>query len=585
MLFDKFINREPLDHKMLGDLALKLGKYDKALKHYKKQEYNYFNQDYSVSDEEEDIGGAYFIEEIYEKIIEIYLHEKDYENAIKYCEKQIELDEYKEINKGDSVIQLAEVYELSGEKNKAIDILEDLLKYELGEIDLDPDDDYPKKMYMATCYKLIDILKDTDKNQSQKYMDLAMDMYHKNIQVNLGVEMAGILELQSDFYKKDLQDKQLTRQNLSVDDLKTVEHICRNCVLASGIYLEENKEEKARSSILEGIQIYEKFNLDNFKLHFDLRYQLAYVDSNTYGNYISDENTYNDYFKAYEILKENNFFDEYKKNIILDELAHYCDCEQFELSEQYRNECDYYYIAEYNVENSKKWIVSFVSEYEEAGRRYENCNKYDMAIKCYKKALHNLSGCGIFTEEFYEEELYLDTWDRFYISYSKYTGLCSNIARVYDSKGEYDEAIKYLNMEIDCINKYRDSSDFQSDKYYGFFSIYESIANMLNKKSDFENSIKYYLLLIGAFNSPNLDNEISNEYDDIEYPLKLFEEDKINEYILSEKFNINLNNEYMNHMKSLFEELLKVAENTGNQQIIEFCKQKLYLIKDTPFDI
>lgn len=583
MLFDNFINRVPLDHKVLGDLALGLGEYDRALKHYKKEEYNLFNEKDDDCFNIYDIGDVYLIEEIYEKIIQIYLNQGDYENAIKYSKKIIENDESHEyVNKGASVIELSKLYALSGQNKIAVKTLEDLLQYELSEIELDPDDDYPKKLYMGACYELINILKYLDKNQSQKYLNLAMNMYKKNSQADLGTEMADILQLQSEFYKESLVEQNLSAESLksSEEMLKIVEQICRNCILASEIYIKEYEEEKAKVSIREGVELYENFDLDNFRLDFDLIYQLAYIDGETY---VSDEVSYDDYLKAYEILKQNNFFDEYKKNVILDKLSYYC--EDFQLRDQYKNQCDYNYIAEYNIQHSQKWIVSSVSEYEEAARSYTNCNKYDMAIKCYEKALHNLGSCGIFTGEFYEEEEDLTSWDKVYISYTKYTRLCSDISRVYVKKKEYNEAIKYLKMEIDCINKYRDSGDFKSYEYYSFFYIYQEIAEILNKKSDFKNSKKYYLFLIGVYNSPNLKNSINNKYDDIEYLLKLFEDDKINEYILSEGFTINLNNEYMNRMKYLFEDLLKIAENSSDEKIAEFCKEKLNLIKDTPFDI
>lgn len=576
MLFDKFINREPLDHKVLGDLALELGEYDKALNHYKKEEYNYFNTEDDNYINMDDIGGTYLIEEIYEKIIEIYLRRDDYENAIKYSKKIVENDESREyVNKGSSVIELSKLYVLNGQNKTAVDTLEDLLDYELNQIELNPDENYPKKLYMAVCYELINILKNEDKSKSQKYLDFAMDMYHKNSKSDLGSEMADIINLQSEFYKESLID-----HNLSKDDLNIVEQICRNCVLASEIYIKEYEEEKAINSIEEGVELYDEFNLDNFKLQFDLIYQLANVKGEIYAD---KEDIYNDYLNAYEILKQNNFFDEYKKNMILDQLYYYCD--DFELSDNYRSQCDYYYIAEYNIKHSEKWIVSSVSEYEKAADNYNACHNYDMAIKCYKKALDNLSGYGLFTGEFYEEEENLDMWDRISISYSKYNGLCKSISRAYDDKKDYDEAIKYLNMEIDCINKHRDSSDFKSDKYYSFAYIYQDIAELLNKKSDFKNSIKYYLFVIGVCNSPNLDNSISDKYDDIEFLLKLLEEDKINEYILSEEFTIELDNQYMNRMQNLFENLLKVAEKASDEEVAVFCKQKLNLIKDTPFDI
>ena len=41
----------------------------------------------------------------------------------------------------------------------------------------------------------------------------------------------------------------------------------------------------------------------------------------------------------------------------------------------------------------------------------------------------------------------------------------------------------------------------------------------------------------------------------------------------------------MNRMQNLFENLLKVAEKASDEEVAVFCKQKLNLIKDTPFDI
>lgn len=575
MLFDKFINRVPLDHKVLGDLALGLGEYDRALKHYKKEEYNYFNTKDNNCFNIDDIGDVYLIEEIYEKIIDIYLYKEDYENAIKYSKKIIENDESHEyVNKGASVIELSKLYVLSGQSETAVETLEDLLKYELDEIESDPDDDYPKKLYMGACYELINILKYVDKSQSQKYLDLAMDMYHKNSQADLGTEMADILKLQSEFYKKSLPDK-----NLSEDDLKTVEQICRNYILASEIYIKEYEEKKARRAIKEGIKLYKKFNLDNFKLHFDLRYQLACVDDESYRD-IDEEISYNDYMKAFKILKENKFFDEYRKNVILDKLAYYCD--DFELARQYRNQCNYSYIADYKVEHSENWIEDFISEYEDAARSYNSCQNYDMAIKCYKKAIDNLSGCGLFTGEFYEEEENLKS-KSIYISYTKYINLCKDISRVYERKKEYDQAIKYLNMAIDCVNKY--CNELKSYEYSALFYIYEEIAQILNKKRDFENSINNYLFLIGAFNSQNLENNVNQKYDDIEYLFNLLNMNKIKDYILSEEFTIDLASEWINRVEYICNDLLKIAENIENKEIIEFCREKLDLIKDTPFDI
>lgn len=569
MLFGKYIRRYPLDHKILGDLSFQFGKYDNALMHYKKEEYNCLNNDIIAS--VEDIGDVYIIEELYEVIVKAYLRKKDYENAIIYCKKIIEDDEYAGRNKASGVLKLADIYVKIGKKDKALELLIDLLDYETDCVKEDPDWDYPKEMYMDTCYAIIKLSKG---DQSKKYLDMAMDFYEKNQNSNLGTKMAEIIKMQSKIYKKSLKHKK------PGEILATIEQICRNCILASSIYIGENEESKAKKSANEGISLYRRFNLNNYKLHFDLRYQLAYVESESTGEYEADEKIYNDYLKAFDVLKQNNFFDEYKKNIILDKLAYYAD--GFELRDYYKSQCDYYYLAQNNVKNSDKWIISFITEYEDAGQDYMLCDNYDMAIKCYQKALDNLMSCGFFTGEFYEEEESLPSYERYNISYSKYMSLCKSLSEAYERKKDYDEAIKYLNLNIDCVKAHCCEEEFNRYEYNEFLGIYKKIADLLKSKSDFENSIKYRLFLIGAYNSPNKEKEVKSKSEDIENLINLLDEDKINDYILSESFTIDLSNKWIDSVKYELEDLVKIAKDT---ELIEFCKQKLELIKDTPFDI
>lgn len=568
MLFGKYRFRYPLDHKILGDLSFKLGKLDDAIFHYKKEIENQIYEDEILSID--DIGDVYIIEELYNSIVQVYLKKKDYKNAIIYCKKIIENDEKKERNKASGVLILSDIYVKIGKNDKALDLLKDLLDYEKECIEEDLDWDYPKQMYMEACCSIVKLL---DGEERRLYLDKAMNFYEENKDADLGIKMAEILKIQSVVYKQSLKYKKYD------EILKTIELICRNCILRSNIYMESYENFKAKKSINEGLYLYKRYNLNDYRLNFDLTYQRAYVAGESYDGE-DDSKRYNYYLEAFKILEENNFFDEYKKNIILDKLAYYC--EDFEISSYYKNKCDYYYLAKYKVEHDKNWIISFVEAFDEAGRDYMYCKNYDMAIKCYKKALYNLTSCGLFTGEFYEEEINLSSFDKYHISYQKYMSLCKNLSQVYKEKREYEEAIKYLKLKIECVKEHFLEKEFNSYKYLNLLGIYNEIKNILILKSDYQNSIKYNMISIGLYNSSNIENKVSTKSKDIENLFKLLNEDKINDYILSEDFTINLSSKYLNSLIYEIENLLKITKDT---KIIHFCTKNLKLIKDTPFDI
>lgn len=134
MLFDEnFRNKEYLDYKTLGDLAMEIGEYDKAISHYKKQLKIMSETDYDYNEvfDLDSIEGTYLEYELYEQIARAYECKNDYNNAIKYVRLMIEDDENRDVNKGDSLIKLSKLYILDNKKEEGIKILDDLLKYEL----------------------------------------------------------------------------------------------------------------------------------------------------------------------------------------------------------------------------------------------------------------------------------------------------------------------------------------------------------------------------------------------------------------------------------------------------------------------
>lgn len=602
MLFDDdFRNKEYLDHKMLGDLAFEIGEYDKAIKHYKKQLEIMSEIDYDSEEvwDLDDVEGAYIEYELYEEIAKVYECKNDYKNSIKYVNLMIEDDENRNVNKGDSVIKLANLYNLNNQKEESIKILDELLNYEKKQIEKEYDgsyqkeffdNTYEKEQYLNTCYELIKLLQDTDKQKSIYYMNLALDMYNKHGKNDLGIKMVSILEFQSEFYKTSIesnfQNEDKLQGLLSEEDLAKIKCICNNSISSSKIYLDEYEYEKSKEAILEGVNTYKKYKINDYKLEFYLKYQLAKADSELNNDMDDYPVIFEEYMEAFKILEEHDFFDEYSKNMILIELARYNI--DYDLALQYKRQCDYLYIAEYNIKHSEKKKVAMQKEYYEAGKSYFDCKNYDMAINCYEKILQNLLDLGLFDEEeieFEDENIYYDSFDKSYFGYEFYVTICESIAEVYKEKDDLDKELHYLNNIIKCFDKYYYIDEFNRTTYLFYTYIFEKIIEISIKKQQYEIAANYVLLLIGIYNSPNLEKSINEKFEDIDKIRKLFEIGEIKEFILSEKYKLNLENKWLNSVKDCFEKLLKIAKLIEDNELMKISEQKIKILKDIPFDL
>lgn len=594
MLFDKnFRDKENLDYKMLGDLAMEIGEYEKAIKHYKKQLQIMSETTYD-SDEVFDIDsieGTYLEYELYEEIAKAYEFKNDYKNAIKYVKLMIEDDENRDVNKGDSVIKLAQLYSSNKQEKEAIKILDELLDYEKVEIEKEFfDNTYDKEQYLNTCYELIKLLNYKDKQRSIYYMNLALDMYNKHGKNDLGIKIAPILELQSKFYKEDIESSlksSETKQNIiSKENMEKVKSICKNSLLESKIYMEDYEYEKSKEVILEGVEIYKKYKLDDYKLDFYLKYQLANAISNVDNDLDNYPIIFEKYLDAFKILEQHDFFDEYSKNMILLELYSYNS--DYDMAIQYKKQCDFYYIAEYNIKHSEKEKVALQKEYYEAGNSYFDCKNYDMAIKCYEKSMQNLLDLGIFggeITEFEDEDIYYDPVDKSYFGYEFYIKLCEEMAKVYKEIGNLDKQLEYLQNAIKCLDEYYYVSEFNYSRYTLYTNIFSDIAEIYIKKQDYIIAINYEFLLIGIYNSPNLENSINEKFEDIENIRKLFETGELKEFILCESYKFDLENKWINDVKNSFEKVLEVAKTLEDYELIKTSEQKIKLLKDLPFDL
>ncbi|MDO5011670.1 MAG: hypothetical protein Q4E31_12660 [Intestinibacter bartlettii] len=602
MLFDKiFRDKEYLDHKTLGDLAMEIGEYDKAIKHYKKQlnivsEKDYDDEVFDV----DSIEGIYLEYELYEEISKAYQYKNDYKNTIKYVKLMIEDDENRGVNKGESVIKLAQFYTLNNQKSEAIKILDELLNYEKDQIEKNYnsnsleknfDNTYEKQQYLKTCYELIKLLNDTDKQKSIFYMNLAIDMYNKHGKNDLGLEIASILRSQSNFYKEEidssLKSVESQQDKIGGQEIEKVKYICKNSLLESEIYMEEYEYEKSKSAILEGIDIYKKYKLDDYKLDFYLKYQLAKIDSELNDDFDNYPAIFEEYLQAYKILEQHDFFDEYNKNMILLELYSYNN--DYDAALKYKKQCDYYYIAEYNIKRSKKKKVSFLKEYFDAGNSYFSCQNYNMALKCYKKSMQNLIlNMGIFegnVTDFKDENAYYDSVERSYFGYVFYIKLCDAIANVYKEIGNLDKQLEYLEDAVKCLDEYYYERDFNSSRYTLYTNIFSDIVEIYIKKEDYNTAINYELLLIGIYNSPNLEKSINKRFEDIDKVRGLFEKGEIKKFILSDSYKFNLENKWLNNVKSCFEKIVQIAKLIEDDELIKISEKKIKILKDIPFDL
>lgn len=602
MLFDEnFRNKEYLDYKTLGDLAMEIGEYDKAISHYKKQLKIMSEPDYDYNEvfDLDSIEGTYLEYELYEQIARAYECKNDYNNAIKYVKLMIKDDENRDVNKGDSLIKLSKLYILDNNKEEGIKILDDLLKYELDLMKKEYKESkfkffgsrYQKSLYIEVCYELAELLKEDNRNQSMHYINLALDIYNKHKKNDLGNEISSILKLQTKFYKEDIESSLKSSETqpdiISKQNIEKAKSICKNSLLESKIYMEDYEYEKSKQAILKGVEIYKKYKLDDYKLDFYLKYQLANAISNIdddLGNYPI---LFEKYLEAFKILQRHDFFDEYSKNMILLELYSYNS--DYDEAIKYKKQCDFYYIAEYNIKHSEKEKVALQKEYYEAGNSYFDCQNYNMAIKCYEKSMQNLIfNMGIFGGEitdFEDEDIYYDPVDKSYFGYEFYVKLCEAMAKVYSESGNLDKQLEYLKNSVKCLDKYYYASEFNYIRYNLYTNIFSDIAEIYIKKEDYQIAINYEFLLIGIYNSPNLENSINEKFEDIENIRKLFETREIKEFILSDSYKFNLENKWLNYVKDSFEKIVEIAKILEDDELIKISEQKIKLLKDLPFDL
>ena len=601
MLFDEnFRNKEYLDYKTLGDLAMEIAEYDKAISHYKKQLKIMSEPDYDYDEvfDLDSIEGTYLEYELYEQIARAYECKNDYNNAIKYVKLMIEDDENRDVNKGDSLIKLSKLYILDNKKEEGIKILDDLLKYELDLMKKEYKESkfkffgsrYQKSLYIEACYELAELLKEDNRNQSMHYINLALDIYNKHKKNDLGNEISSILKLQTKFYKEDIESSLKSSETqpdiISKQNIEKAKSICKNSLLESKIYMEDYEYEKSKQSILKGVEIYKKYKLDDYKLDFYLKYQLANAISNVDDDLENYPIIFEKYLEAFKILQQHDFFDEYSKNMILLELYSYKS--DYDEAIKYKKQCDFYYIAKYNIKHSEKEKVALQKEYYEAGNSYFDCQNYDMAIKCYEKSMQNLLDLGIFGGEitdFEDEDIYYDPVDKSYFGYEFYVKLCEAMANVYKESLNLDKQLEHLQNAVKCLDQYYYASEFSYSIYTLYTNIFSDIAEIYIEKEDYNTAINYEFILIGIYNSPNLENSINEKFKDIENMRKLFETREIKEFILSDSYKFNLENKWLNCVKDSFEKIVEIAKILEDDELIKISEQKIKLLKDLPFDL
>ena len=601
MLFDEnFRNKEYLDYKTLGDLAMEIGEYDKAIRHYKKQLKIMSESDYDYDEvfDLDSIEGTYIEYELYELIARAYECKNDYNNAIKYVKLMIEDDENRDVNKGDSLIKLSKLYILDNKKEEGIKILDDLLKYELDLMKKEYKESkfkffgsrYQKSLYIEACYELAELLKEDNRNQSMHYINLALDIYNKHKKNDLGNEISSILKLQTKFYKEDIESSLKSSETqpdiISKQNIEKAKSICKNSLLESKIYMEDYEYKKSKQAILKGVEIYKKYKLDDYKLDFYLKYQLANAISNVDDDLENYPIIFEKYLEAFKILQQHDFFDEYSKNMILLELYSYKS--DYDEAIKYKKQCDFYYIAKYNIKHSEKEKVALQKEYYEAGNSYFDCQNYDMAIKCYEKSMQNLLDLGIFGGEitdFEDEDIYYDPVDKSYFGYEFYVKLCEAMANVYKESLNLDKQLEHLQNAVKCLDQYYYASEFSYSIYTLYTNIFSDIAEIYIEKEDYNTAINYEFILIGIYNSPNLENSINEKFEDIENIRKLFETREIKEFILSDSYKFNLENKWLNCVKDSFEKIVEIAKILEDDELIKISEQKIKLLKDLPFDL
>ena len=450
---------------------------------------------------------------------------------------------------------------------------------------------YQKSLYIEACYELAELLKEDNRNQSMHYINLALDIYNKHKKNDLGNEISSILKLQTKFYKEDIESSLKSSETqpdiISKQNIEKAKSICKNSLLESKIYMEDYEYEKSKQAILKGVEIYKKYKLDDYKLDFYLKYQLANAISNVDDDLENYPIIFEKYLEAFKILQQHDFFDEYSKNMILLELYSYKS--DYDEAIKYKKQCDFYYIAKYNIKHSEKEKVDLQKEYYEAGNSYFDCQNYNMAIKCYEKSMQNLIfNMGIFGGEitdFEDEDIYYEPVDKSYFGYEFYVKLCEAMANVYKESLNLDKQLEHLQNAVKCLDQYYYASEFSYSIYTLYTNIFSDIAEIYIEKEDYQIAINYEFLLIGIYNSPNLENSINEKFEDIENIRKLFETREIKEFILSDSYKFNLENKWLNCVKDSFEKIVEIAKVLEDDELIKISEQKIKLLKDLPFDL
>ncbi len=105
------------------------------------------------------------------------------------------------------------------------------------------------------------------------------------------------------------------------------------------------------------------------------------------------------------------------------------------------------------------------------------------------------------------------------------------------------------------------------------------------KKKITSTAINYEFILIGIYNSPNLENSINEKFEEIENIRKLFETRELKEFILSDSYKFYLENKWLNCVKDSFEKIVEIAKTLEDDELIKISDKKIKLLKDLPFDL
>ena len=159
------------------------------------------------------------------------------------------------------------------------------------------------------------------------------------------------------------------------------------------------------------------------------------------------------------------------------------------------------------------------------------------------------------------------------------------MANVYKESLNLDKQLEHLQNAVKCLDQYYYASEFSYSIYTLYTNIFSDIAEIYIEKEDYNTAINYEFILIGIYNSPNLENSINEKFEDIENIRKLFETRELKEFILSDSYKFNLENKWLNCVKDSFEKIVEIAKVLEDDELIKISEQKIKLLKDLPFDL